>query len=122
MEKRKDEKITAPTILIIGSAPTLSFYIAADDMVFQVRGRFADALQSYMELVFVSNVKYDTETTGICYFFEYLMNMKEHQNTSRLAVGTKLEAIAASLSKATEPTINQPSQAGETTGSILGDP
>ena len=34
---RKAEGVTAPTILIIGSAPAVSFYIAADDMIFKVR-------------------------------------------------------------------------------------
>ena len=47
-----------------------------------------------MELIFVSNVKYDAKTTGISYFFEYLMNIKEHQNSSRMAVSKELEAMA----------------------------
>uniref|UniRef100_A0A914R1Q4 Uncharacterized protein n=1 Tax=Panagrolaimus davidi TaxID=227884 RepID=A0A914R1Q4_9BILA len=95
MQWRKHNGITAPSILILGSDSAITFYIAADGMVFQVRGRFAEALQSYMEMVFVSNVKYDSKTTGITYFFEYLMNIKDHQNASRMAVKKELDAIAA---------------------------
>uniref|UniRef100_A0A914Q0P4 Uncharacterized protein n=1 Tax=Panagrolaimus davidi TaxID=227884 RepID=A0A914Q0P4_9BILA len=98
MQWRKDNGITAPSILILGSDSAITFYIAADGMVFQVRGRFAEALQSYMEMVFVSNVKYDSKTTGITYFFEYLMNIKDHQNASRMAVKKELDAIADKLS------------------------
>uniref|UniRef100_A0A914QYD7 Uncharacterized protein n=1 Tax=Panagrolaimus davidi TaxID=227884 RepID=A0A914QYD7_9BILA len=98
MQWRKDNGITAPSILILGSDSAIIFYIAADGMIFQVRGRFAEALQSYIEMVFVSNVKYDSKTTGITYFFEYLMNIKDHQNASRMAVKKELDAIADKLS------------------------
>uniref|UniRef100_A0AC34F5M2 Uncharacterized protein n=1 Tax=Panagrolaimus sp. ES5 TaxID=591445 RepID=A0AC34F5M2_9BILA len=79
MNKRKAEGITAPTILIIGSAPVVSFFIAADDMLFK-------------------------------------MNMKEHQNPSRMAVSKKLEEIAASITKSTAVPDNQIPQNVETSG------
>uniref|UniRef100_A0AC35GFQ3 Uncharacterized protein n=1 Tax=Panagrolaimus sp. PS1159 TaxID=55785 RepID=A0AC35GFQ3_9BILA len=62
-----------------------------------VRGRFAEALQSFMEIVFVSNVKYDSKTIGMTYFFEYLMNIKEHQTVSRVSVSNELEVITEKL-------------------------
>lgn len=108
MEKRKTAGITAPTVLIIGTQPQSSFFIAADDMSFQasiyfrkfiilcflqVRGRYADALQSFMEIVYVCNVQYDPKTTPITYFFEALMNITTNNNTRRMDLKTELETI-----------------------------
>jgi hypothetical protein len=96
LDLRKENGITAPTILIVGTTPEVSFFIAADDMLFQVSGRFADALQSFMEMVFVSNVKYDIKTTGITYFFETLMNMSDKTNGSRQSLIYDLELSTTS--------------------------
>uniref|UniRef100_A0A914R0B6 Uncharacterized protein n=1 Tax=Panagrolaimus davidi TaxID=227884 RepID=A0A914R0B6_9BILA len=55
---------TTPTILLLGSESAIAFCIAVDDMDFQALGRFAKSLHSYMEMVSVSNVKYDPKESA----------------------------------------------------------
>uniref|UniRef100_A0A914YPP4 Uncharacterized protein n=1 Tax=Panagrolaimus superbus TaxID=310955 RepID=A0A914YPP4_9BILA len=107
---RKNEiGITAPAIVALGTHPEMTFYICVDDDILRVRGQFADALQSYMEIVHLFNLEYDKKTVGITYFLEALMGMK-HQLTSgrQRLLDTLLPPLKMTDSTATSTSNNPP--------------
>uniref|UniRef100_A0A914R6H1 Uncharacterized protein n=1 Tax=Panagrolaimus davidi TaxID=227884 RepID=A0A914R6H1_9BILA len=116
LKKKNDSGVTAPAILAVGTYPETIFWIAVDGVPLKVHGTFADALQSFMEVTWLFNLKYDPMVLSFVRFFEAAMGYSKSFTTKRQQLLHQLMELKDSTKndqESNDSTSNGPSNAAD---------